>query len=281
MVFQGRRTLSVPLPVCQCMVTSSSSLHTHSQEEKQGHNYTLLQISFDSAKFWHGPLLEEPEITTPFGVLPCKPHQCCPSSNNQPAIPESHLPYMGGATLLANTTIGYICSLMINVITFQCFVFPAWKRSLRICRHTAFIRFTESTMHVIYCTEQRGSCIRSEPQNQSAFTHSPLALMSALLSVQDLQSRFPILTRDQTRLIYAIVSSERKAEKPCTKSKHIPSASLQPDTEQKKTSKAAHRPVRKTDCLGWGREKWNQESGKQTDSAESRRTGRVMARSQS
>lgn len=62
-------------------------------------------------------------------------------------------------------------------------------------------------------------------QNHSAFTRSPLALVSALLGIQDPQSRFPILTRDKTRLIDAIhVIRKKSRESLKHKSKHIPSA---------------------------------------------------------
>lgn len=58
-----------------------------------------------------------------------------------------------------------------------------------------------------------------------SLVHSPLALVSALLGVQDLQSRFSIFTRDQTRLTDAIhVIRKKSGESLEHKSKHIPSA---------------------------------------------------------
>lgn len=104
---------------------------------------------------------------------------------------------------LAITAIWYTCSLTINAITFRGFV-SKHGNSLCICRHTVLIHFPESAMLFKHCSEHRRSYIHSASQNHSAFTHSLLALVSAPFLFQDLQSRFPILLRHQTRLIYAV-----------------------------------------------------------------------------
>lgn len=117
-----------------------------------------------------------------------------------------HLLCVGEAMLPANMATWYMCSLTNNVITFRCFALQAWKQSLFVNIQHDFI--TEFTMHFKDYTSKQCPTLAQSPVH----LHLPLALMSALLSVQDLQSRFPILIRDQTRLIYAFQIIRKKSQ---------------------------------------------------------------------